>query len=324
MDWFLDASDVEAMSELRVRIGDYLRRHCTADSDVDGSELIASELLTNAVRHAGSAAWVTLEWSDDEPVLTVFDLGPGFELDPALPRPEEVAGRGLFIASAIATELRAVARRAGGTAVSARLPARRPPAVPIDMPRHRHGRLPALSDVRPGGGFGRETFLLAVAVQLAQTSEETVGADVVERLIAQVGADVGAQMEIEYREANGITGPLSNEQLADCLVRLKRGIGGGFYVIDVGEDRVVLGNTACPFGDTVRRAPTLCRMTSSVFGGIAASTTGRPVAVDLQERIAVGDHGCRVVIDLAPTEVSQGHRYGAPATTSAPDAGRRG
>ena len=74
----------------------------------------------------------------------------------------------------------------------------------------------------------------------------------------------------------------------------------------------MLGNTQCPFGEFVRRATSLCRMTSSVFGGIAASSTGRPAAVDLQERIAVGDHGCRVVIDLMATSDSVGHHYQPP------------
>jgi len=88
--------------------------------------------------------------------------------------------------------------------------------------------------------------------------------------------------------------------MADCYVRLKHAIDGGFYVIEATEHRIVLGNTRCPFGDVVQRAPSLCRMTSSVFGGIAARNSDHGVAVLLEERIAVGDPGCRVVVDLAP------------------------
>jgi predicted ArsR family transcriptional regulator len=86
-------------------------------------------------------------------------------------------------------------------------------------------------------------------------------------------------------------------------------------VIEADEDKVVLGNTRCPFGEAVRRAPSLCRMTSSVLGGIAARNSDEPVAVLLEERIAVGDPGCRVVVylrdpgDEASTMV---HRYAPP------------
>jgi molecular chaperone GrpE len=106
-------------------------------------------------------------------------------------------------------------------------------------------------------------------------------------------------MEAAYRAAHPDAGPLlTPAQLADCFVRLKAAIGGGFHVVEVGEDAVVLANTRCPFGDAVRRAPALCRMTSSVFGGIAARNHPGGASVVLEERIAVGDPGCRVVVRL--------------------------
>jgi hypothetical protein len=51
-------------------------------------------------------------------------------------------------------------------------------------------------------------------------------------------------------------------------------------------------------------------MTSSVFGGIAARSHGE-AWVSLEERIAVGDHECRVVVwlDRPPAGVVA-HRYG--------------
>jgi len=81
-------------------------------------------------------------------------------------------------------------------------------------------------------------------------------------------------------------------------------------VIEVSEDRIVLGASRCPFGDVVQRAPALCRMTSAVFGGIAANSYGE-AAVTLEERIAIGDPGCRIVVHLDPgTDPTQtAHRY---------------
>ena len=69
------------------------------------------------------------------------------------------------------------------------------------------------------------------------------------------------------------------------------------------------------YGDVVKQAPTLCRMTSSVFGGIAARNNDGPVTVVLEERIAVGDPGCRVVVHLQPDPDAPdtfGHRYSPP------------
>jgi predicted ArsR family transcriptional regulator len=105
-------------------------------------------------------------------------------------------------------------------------------------------------------------------------------------------------MEDEYRRARGIADELTVEQIADLYVRLKAAIDGDFYGVEATPERIVLGNRACPFGEVVKRAPGLCRMTSSVFGGIAARNTGG-ASVVLEQRIAVGDPECRVVVWLS-------------------------
>ena len=127
-------------------------------------------------------------------------------------------------------------------------------------------------------------------------------------------------MEAEYRSARTVVGRMTPPQIADCYLRLKHAIDGEFFVIEASADRIVLGNTRCPFGDVVRRAPALCRMTSSVFGGIAARNSDHQASVVLEERIAVGDPGCRIVVylDREPEEPGAAHRYltpdGTPAT----------
>jgi hypothetical protein len=71
--------------------------------------------------------------------------------------------------------------------------------------------------------------------------------------------------------------------MTDLFVRLKRAIDGDFYVIAVDERRIILGNHRCPFGAIVQREPALCRVTSSVFGGIAARNAGRSAAFSTSE-----------------------------------------
>ncbi|HET6518640.1 MAG TPA: methanogen output domain 1-containing protein, partial [Geminicoccaceae bacterium] len=89
-------------------------------------------------------------------------------------------------------------------------------------------------------------------------------------------------------------------QVARVLVDLKRRIRGDFYVIAEDDEKIVLGNRACPFGDKVLGRRSMCMMTSNVFGSIAASNLGY-AKVELQETIAEGHAGCRVVVYLRPT-----------------------
>jgi hypothetical protein len=266
------------------------------------------------VRHAPGPAWVHLDWSARQPVVEVHDLGPGFELHPSLPEdPLASGGRGLFIASQLTEELEVAAKAAGGSTVTAKLPVARPIERNHDPARSLTPSLPAAEEVDENGSFGKEPFLRALIVEMARSVEGEEGPEAVEALVAQVGANIGSRMEEEYRRARDIVGALEPAQVADLYVRLKAAIGGDFYIVEANEDRIVLGNRACPFGEAVKRAPGLCRMTSSVFGGIAARNFGE-ASVMLEERIAVGDPECRVVVSLSrrgAEEEDSGHSYTA-------------
>lgn len=336
MDWYLTGEDEAEVSALRRHVRDYLVRH-GEDGEPFEAELVVQELLANAVEHASGPVWVRLSWLEEEPELEVLDLGPGFSLDPSsapapvlrgeeeLPDLDGEGGRGLFLVSHLARELEVVARTSGGTRVRARLPVRRAasPSFPVLPPPT--SPLPSLEEAGPEGAFGKEPFLRALVVQLSQAVEHTAGPAVGEQVVAEVGTAVGGQMEAAYRAARGLAERLTPEQLADCYVRLKHAIDGEFSVLEIGADRIVLVNRRCPFGDVVRKAPALCRMTSSVFGGIAARNSDQGAAVVLEERIAVGDPGCRVVVHLGPAPGGSArfaHRYGSPADGTRPEGGR--
>jgi anti-sigma regulatory factor (Ser/Thr protein kinase) len=320
VDWYLDSTDPHAVSELRREIREYLDRHGEPSSAFDEAEIVVSELLGNTARHAAGPVWVTLSWRAPAPTIVVRDLGPGF--DPALLGradldhldPMQESGRGLFLITALAPALETAVREHGAE-IAVELPVTRNPEASHDPPRRTTAVLPSLEEARPEGGFGKEPFLRALVVQLAQALEFQHGPDAAEAAVAQVGADVGGQMEEEYRRARQVVGRMTPEQMGDCYVRLKHAIDGGFSVIEADADRIVLANTRCPFGDAVRLAPSLCRMTSSVFGGIAARNNDGPVLVTLEERIAVGDPGCRVIVCLDETKspgTGFAHRYLPP------------
>ncbi len=315
MDWYLPAGDAESASALRRAIGSYLERHAAPDSDLDNAGLAVSELLTNALLHTGGSAWVSLVWGGERPLLSVYDLGDEFEFhsDQLPADPMAPGGRGLFIASHVASDLEVAHRRGAGNVVSATLPVRRPRTDSYDPPATTVGALPSPAEAGEEG-FGKESFLRALVVQLAQTVELQHGPQAAEAAVAQVGTDVGGRMEDEYRRAKEVAGRLTPDQMAEAYVRLKHAIDGGFYVIEATDEKIVLGNTRCPFGGSVRRSPALCRMTSSVFGGIAARNAGGATVV-LEERIAVGDPGCRVTVFLGPAREAlraRGHTYAPP------------
>ncbi|WP_439579113.1 methanogen output domain 1-containing protein [Elioraea sp.] len=152
----------------------------------------------------------------------------------------------------------------------------------------------------------RDIFLRTLIRHLAGTLEDVVGLTDAEGFISVVGAGIGEQIDGQYRAALA-TSRLDRTQVRDVLVDLKRRIEGEFYVIEESEDRIVLGNRACPFGDAVLGRPSMCMMTSNVFGFIAAENLGY-AKVELQEAIARGHPGCRVVVHLKPADV-EGREY---------------
>lgn len=139
--------------------------------------------------------------------------------------------------------------------------------------------------------------------ELSGTLQEVVGLEQASGFVAVVGQRMGEQINDQYR--NSIQSEkLTRQQVADVFVDLKRRIEGDFYVIEQDENRIVLGNRACPFGDKVLGRPALCMMTSNVFGLIASENLGY-AKVSIEEAIARGDSGCRVVVYLKPTAEAQ-------------------
>ena len=146
----------------------------------------------------------------------------------------------------------------------------------------------------------RDLFMRSLIRELAGTLEETVGLDDAAGYVSVVGDRIGHAIDAMYKRALD-TDELDREQVADVLVDLKRRIQGDFYVIDQDDDRIILGNNACPFAEKVVGRPSLCMMTSNVFGSVAAENLGY-ARVELQETIAQGANGCRVVVHLQPDE----------------------
>jgi predicted ArsR family transcriptional regulator len=153
----------------------------------------------------------------------------------------------------------------------------------------------------------RDRFMRSLIRELAGTLEDVVGVEDASGYISVVGGTMGAAINAEYRKALQVD-RLTREQVADVLVDLKRRINGDFYVIEESETHIILGNRACPFGDKVLGRPSMCMMTSNVFGHVAADNLGY-AKVELARTIAEGHSECRVIVHLTPDERVEGREY---------------
>ncbi len=153
----------------------------------------------------------------------------------------------------------------------------------------------------------RDNFLRTLIRELSGSLQDIVGLEDASGYISVVGGAIGAQLDATYRQALGVE-RLDRKQIADVLVDLKQRIKGDFYVHEEREDRIVFGSRSCPFGEYVLGRPSLCMMTSNVFGRIAADNNGY-AGVDIERAIARGDSGCRVTVYLRPSEENRGQEY---------------
>lgn len=148
----------------------------------------------------------------------------------------------------------------------------------------------------------RDGFLRDLIRELSGTLQDVVGLEEASGFISVVGQRIGDQINDSYRQALQLD-KLSREQVGEVLVDLKRRIHGSFRIVEMNDERIVLANSDCPFAEKVLGRPSMCMMTSNVFGVITAENLGY-AKVSLEETIARGDPGCRVVVYLRPSSES--------------------
>ena len=141
-------------------------------------------------------------------------------------------------------------------------------------------------------------FLQTFVLELLQLTEEAAGQQT-EQIIERIARSAGQFFEESFRGETRFSGELDQAHYTNLILGLKNRIGGHFSLESATPDCVHVVSSRCPFGDGVKHAPELCRMTSSVFGGIAARNFGY-AKVELKERIALGDAQCSVRVHLDP------------------------
>jgi len=155
-----------------------------------------------------------------------------------------------------------------------------------------------LSELTPV--FFLQTFIL----ELMHASEQQ-GQKHCEQLIEHIAKTAGCFFEETYRENTHKSEHLDVESYTELILSIKNNIGGKFSLASSNQDCITVTNTCCPFGEQVTNFPELCRMTSSVFGGIAARNFGY-AKVEIKKSIARQDGKCEVCIYTNP-HAAKGH-----------------
>ena len=140
--------------------------------------------------------------------------------------------------------------------------------------------------------------------------EDVVGESDAAGYISLVGQNIGDWINGIYKKEMGVS-RLTREQVAAVLVDLKSRIQGDFSIVFQDDSKIVLDNRTCPFGDRVLERPSMCMMTSNVFGVIAAENLGYAKVV-LEKTIANREQACKVIVYLNPfgeAESSEGREY---------------
>ena len=154
--------------------------------------------------------------------------------------------------------------------------------------------------------LNKTDFYLEMIATLTSSLERVGGLEDAEGYLALVGAEMGHDLYSSYC-AKSHARDLPVDNIAKVLVDLKSRIDGGFSIESVGDGKITLVNTRCPFGKKAVGRQSLCMMTSTVFGTISSEAAGQ-ANVDIEQSIAAGDERCRVVVYLNQPE-APGKRY---------------
>jgi len=156
----------------------------------------------------------------------------------------------------------------------------------------------------------RDLFLRSLVRELAGVLEDIVGYYETAGYISLVGQNIGEWINDIYKKEMGVS-ILSRSQVVDVLLDMKQRIQGEFTIESQNDEMIILKNITCPFGDKVLDHPSMCMMTSNVFGLIAAENLGYAKVV-LDKTIAKRDKECTVIVYLKPTpeaEAAEGREY---------------
>jgi anti-sigma regulatory factor (Ser/Thr protein kinase) len=105
-EWRFHSSDAQTARTSRHELTKFIHAHAADMESVYVAELIFGEILANTVEHAPGLVLIRIDWSDELPVATIRDSGPGLRnIIARLPEALDDGGRGLFLIKALAADV---------------------------------------------------------------------------------------------------------------------------------------------------------------------------------------------------------------------------
>ena len=156
-------------------------------------------------------------------------------------------------------------------------------------------------DVQSISDLDQAQFFGDVLGELAGTLEDLIGVEDAAGFIADAGSGIGRQFSRRYGVSRG-TPPRA---VAQTCRDLKERVGGAFEIESATDREITMIGHECPFGGRESGRPSLCMMTTNVFGRIAADSAGY-ANVRVSTTRALGDPVCRISIRFVPTDDGTG------------------
>lgn len=157
----------------------------------------------------------------------------------------------------------------------------------------------------PTGPLTAESFFGDMIGHLSGALEDVIGVEEAAGFVTGVGSAIGNEIADAY-DVRRQSKPAS--RVAEVCCDLKARIGGAFEIRAIDDATIVLTGRRCPFAGREVGRPSLCMMTTNVFGRIAARAAGY-ANVRIDGALSMGDPHCTVVISLVPTGNDDGHDF---------------
>jgi len=142
------------------------------------------------------------------------------------------------------------------------------------------------------------TFLRKFVRHITGTLEDVVGLEEATGYIATVAQRMGEQINETYRLSLGLD-RMNRQQLCKVITDLEKRINGCAEILFENDEKIILEGCVCPFGNDVTDRPSMCMLTTNMLAVIIAENLGY-AKVSVEESLAQGDTGCKVVIYLQP------------------------
>ena len=122
-EWRFHSSDPQIARTSRHELTKFILQYAADPESVYIAELILGEILANTVEHAPGLVQIRIDWTDEMPIATIRDSGPGLrEVFALLPDALADRGRGLFLINTLAKSVSVGSTNDAGTELRVVLP----------------------------------------------------------------------------------------------------------------------------------------------------------------------------------------------------------